>query len=313
MVRTMGSSEGQPAQGNVRQNRGADTKSGAASLPEEQVPLIETAFQQGKEVIFPWKDGAERERIHAALSVLRDYLAGLKPEGSFEGIDKINADRQSFWVCSTGLGAPFHTDIADVLRFDGDAGGGRAGLEALGSSLVKDALQDIKAVLESALMRSAQAVGLPGDLTRDVTVRYRAIRYEALERDVAGIGLHPDGNVLSALVTDKRGLVVTDGAVTYEPSIDGAVIMPGSILYRWSGGRYKPTFHRVEVPRNTDTEDRTKVTVVGFLNFPDQAYMQPGTASGPSGQFFNDISRFKEDDMNKDGDLKLLWQSFHLS
>jgi len=145
-------------------------------------------------------------------------------------------------------------------------------------------------------------------LPEEVTVRYRVVRYEAIDREVAGIGLHPDGNVLSALITDNKGLFIMDKENTYEPPINGTIVMPGSILYRYSQGEYKPTFHRVEVPKKDAVEAPTKISIVAFLNFPDKTYVSASSPLGNSRDFYNDISKFKNDDMNPSGDLAPLYQ-----
>ncbi len=141
----------------------------------------------------------------------------------------------------------------------------------------------------------------------DIGFRYRAIRYAPVEREVAGIGLHPDGNVLSALLTDRPGLVITDSDGVCRPTTDGTVVMPGSILYRWSNGYFKPTFHTVEIRRG----DPPKFTIVAFLNFPDHAHIPRSARLRQSGSFVNEVQRHKEDDMNKAGDLASLWSALN--
>lgn len=264
--------------------------------------IIEQAFRKGREVILPWNSDKEKQRVSNALSILKLYLASFKPEASFGGTNNLNADRQSFWVASTGLNTPLHTEAEDLLRFDGDEKGGQAGLEALRIPHIAHAIHATKEVLDRSLALISQALDLP----EEATIRYRIARYEALERDVAGIGWHPDGNVLSALITDRKGLVVMDGTTTHQPPTNGIILMPGSILTRWSEGAFPPTFHQVEVPRriDADSENPTKVSVVAFYNFPDQTYVPKSAHLGQSGTFFNDVQKFKEDDMKIDGDMK---------
>lgn len=270
---------------------------------------MEEAFHGGDALLIPWSY-PERERIGAAMAEIAGYLARFPPTSSFGGINKLDADRQTLWVASTGLRKPFHVQQEDLARFDGDAEGGERGLEALTrDKSVRGALEDLKLVLDNALEMAVEAIGLnealPAELVENFTVRYRAIRYAPVDRDVAGIGLHPDGNVLSALLTDGEGLVIRESGGLCRPPTGGTVLMPGSILYRWSDGYFKPTFHSVEIRRG----DRTKFTIVAFLNFPDHTLIPRGARRHPSGSFLNEVQRCKEDDMNRAGDLAPLWSS----
>jgi len=270
---------------------------------------IEEVFRDGHGLLIPWS-GPTRERVAAAMAELAGYLAGFPATRSFGGINQLDADRQTLWVASTGLGKPFHVHRDDLARFDGDAEGGERGLEALErDKSVQGALEDLKLVLDGALAITAEAIGLdedlPPELLAKLTVRYRAIRYAPVDREVAGIGLHPDGNVLSALLTDSPGLVVHEPGGVCRPPGGGTVVMPGSILYRWSKGDFKPTFHSVEIRRG----DKAKFTIVAFLNFPDQTLIPRSVLRRQSGFFFNDVQRQKEDDMNRAGDLAPLWSA----
>ena len=270
---------------------------------------IEDAFRNGQALLLPWSDPA-RARIHAAMAEVTGYLATFPPTSSFGGINNLDADRQTLWVASTGLGKPFHLQPDELARFDGDAEGGERGLEALKrEDRVREALEDLKLFLDDALQLAIEGIGLdedlPAELIENLTVRYRAIRYAPIDRDVAGIGLHPDGNVLSALLTDGEGLIVQAPGGVLRPPIDSTVVMPGSILYRWSDGYFKPTFHSVEIHRG----DRTKFTIVAFLNFPDRTLIPHSARRHQSGSFLNEVQRCKEDDMNRAGDLAPLWSS----
>lgn len=271
---------------------------------------IEKTFREGHALVVPWSHST-RERIGAAMAEVAEYLATFPPTSSFGGIDKLDADRQTLWVASTGLGKSFHVRQDDLVRFDGDAEGGKQGLEALQrEENVRGALETLKAVLDDALELAVEAIGLkedlPADLLGKLTVRYRAIRYAPIDREVAGIGLHPDGNVLSALLTDRGGLVIKERGGVCRPPNDGTIVMPGSILYRWSNGYFKPTFHSVEIRRG----DSAKFTIVAFLNFPDGTLIPRSARRHLSGSFFNEVQRHKEDDMNRAGDLAPLWSSF---
>ena len=270
---------------------------------------MEEAFRDGQAVLVPWTDST-RQRIAAAMAVVSGYLATFPSTSSFGGINGLDADRQTLWVASTGLRKPLHVRQADLAGFDGDVEGGQRGIEALRTAAsVSQALEDLKLALDDALELAIKAIRLDEDLPAEVidklTVRYRAIRYAPLDRDVAGIGLHPDGNVLSALLTDQDGLLIREPGGDQRPPTDGTLVMPGSILYRWSNGYFKPTFHSVEIRRG----DLTKFTIVAFLNFADHTSIPRSAIRQQSGFFLNEVPRFKQDDMNREGDLAPLWSS----
>ena len=268
---------------------------------------VTDVFRRGHALQVPWNE-TERERVACDMAEVANYLAQFPPTPSFGGINELDADRQTLWVASTGLEEPLHTDAEALTRFDGDTEGGERGLETLRrESSVAAALNRLKQRLDHALQISARSIGLnrdlPSELFEKITVRYRAIRYAPVDRELAGIGLHPDGNVLSALITDQPGLVITDRDGVARPKTDGTIVMPGSILYRWSDGYFKPTFHTVEIRRG----DAAKCTIVGFLNFPDHLHIPRSARWGGHGDFLNEVQRHKEDDMNEAGDLAELW------
>lgn len=243
------------------------------------------------------------------MATIAEYLATFPPTPSFGGINNLDADRQTLWVASTGFKKALHLRPDELTSFDGDTEGGRRGLKALlDAGHVARSFQHLKSALDDALQIAIDGLGLNDDLPNEVfdkiTVRYRAIRYAPVERQIAGIGLHPDGNVLSALITDQPGLLVMDRNGQHRPYTDATVVMPGSILYRWSSGQYKPTFHTVEI----DCGDPAKFTIVAFLNFPDHTDIPRSTRLGHSGYFRNDVQSCKEDDMKRGGDLASEWR-----
>ena len=52
---------------------------------------------------------ARRSRGQNGRRTVERYLSALPIEKSFHGADGLEADRQSFWVASTGLGQQLHT------------------------------------------------------------------------------------------------------------------------------------------------------------------------------------------------------------
>lgn len=175
-------------------------------------------------------------------------------------------------------------DTADAIAaFDGDKADGMTGLAALRDRQTREAIEVLKHVVDDVLAVTARSVGIYEDLLRRYTVRYRVNKYVANEGHPGGIGLHPDGNALSALITDDDGLRVydLDGTVR-NPSYDGTIAMGGSTLYRWSSGKYPPTFHDGEVKRG-----QHKVSIVAFFNFPDMDNIPRSALGYIVGVFFS--------------------------
>jgi hypothetical protein len=277
----------------------------------DQPGLVERAFRSGSAVVCPWAEPAAE--IGRSIRTVERYLSTLPIEASFQGADGLNADRQSLWVASTGLGQPLHTELAAVTSLDGDYDGGVRGLEMLRSaSAAAAALVVVKNEIDSALRTTFAALRLQEELSPEclgaVTIRYRAIRYAPTRRDIAGIGVHPDGNVISGLITDQPGLTVLGGpgwAVRPAPEA-GTIVMPGSILARWSEGVLLPTMHAVEIRR----DDPVKCSVVGFLNFADDSHVPRSVRlTGGSELFHNVVQEFKHDDMDSDGWLSDFYRS----
>lgn len=263
---------------------------------------IDSAFRNGREVVIPW------ERPCEALSALRtvgSYLAATPPQATFPGADELDGDRQAFWVACTGLGSAFHTLPAEIADFDGDAQGGADGLGALAFVSIRHALSVLRAPLDHALRLAVEAIGLDKALLPRLTVRYRSIRYQRFSRPESGIGLHPDGNLISALITEGDGLEVLEPEGFRIPQSNGTIVMPGSILCRWSRGVYRPTFHRVRIPAGPGT---VKMSIVAFLNLPDRCGVPRSHWLGQEGAFDVDIRHFKEDDINPQGDLASMWR-----
>jgi hypothetical protein len=271
---------------------------------------FEQAFRSGCAIVVPWAE--EVVKVSNSMGVVGRYLSTLPVESSFQGADGLSADRQSLWVAITGLMRRLHTEPSATALLDGDHDGGVRGLEMLRSQpAVVTAFSALKDEIDSALRATIVALRLHEDLPPSclsaVTIRYRAIRYAPIRRDVAGVGMHPDGNVISALITDQPGLVVLGGLgwVVRPAPEAGIIVMPGSILTRWSEGALLPTMHAVEIRR----DDPVKCSVVGFLNFADGCYIpRSSRLTGGSELFHNMVREFKYDDMRSDGSLSAFYR-----
>jgi len=248
--------------------------------PEE----IQSVLLTGKEYVFLWNDDQEA-LIEYAMNTVGSYLDTFDASLSYEGTDRKVVWRKSCWFASHGIDHPLIDTETGVAKFDGDLKDGLAGLHALQDAKVRDSIDYLKTVLDESLIATSQAIGLGDGMVERCSVRYRAIKYVFHAGKPGGIGLHPDGNLLSALITNGDGLKVydLDGTERY-PSHHGTIIMGGSTLYRWSEGKYPPTFHDVEI-----TGDQQKVSIVAFFNFPDNTTIPRSVGAG----FVHDIRACK--------------------
>lgn len=267
---------------------------------DERFVDIQNAFKAGKEYVVGWSQ-QEDVRIEQAMQDLGSYLSDLDHSLSYEGTDKKVVWRKSCWFASQGIGHPFLDSESDIAKFDGDLKDGLTGLQALHDSRISDSMHCLKSVLDSALVETSMAVGINAELVQRCTVRYRAIKYTPHAGAPGGIGLHPDGNLLSALITNGPGLRVydLDGTVRF-PGHKGTIMMGGSTLYRWAN-EFIPTFHDVDI-----SGDEVKVSIVAFFNFPDMVTIPRNLRNKEEG-FFHDIRRIKEDDKLPNGELSALW------
>ncbi|KAG0203469.1 hypothetical protein BGX28_004255 [Mortierella sp. GBA30] len=278
------------------------------TISEQSASVIDDTLRTGKEYVFQWSQD-EETGVTTTMNALDSFLSQFEPSLSYEGTDKRTVWRKSCWFASPGLHKPLLSTREDVERFDGDIHDGLVGLEALKNKNVRSAVEWIKNLLDDSLEVTAKAVGLQDDMIARCTVRYRTMKYVAHSGNPGGIGLHPDGNLLSSLITNGPGLKVFDLDGTLRtPGWQGTILMGGSTLYRWSGGRYPPTFHDVHVE-----EGQTKVSIVAFFNFPDMEYIPRSLIvsrqkeESEDERWFHDIKKIKEDDKSPQGELSKLW------
>ncbi|KAJ5399894.1 hypothetical protein N7465_010383 [Penicillium sp. CMV-2018d] len=276
-----------------------------ARSTEERLQTVRTAFKTGKEYIVEWTT-EHQSPIKRAMEDLDTYLNDFDPALSYEGTDQKLAWRKSCWFASEGIARPFLDTEQAIATFDGDLKDGLTGLRALQNPHMRSSLQYLKSVLDSALVTTSNAVGIGEEMIQRCSVRYRVIKYTPHAGSPGGIGLHPDGNLLSALITTGDGLRVydLDGTIRSLPGYTGTIMMGGSTLYRWSEGKYLPTFHDVDI-----RDDQVKVSIVAFFNFPDMATIPKSLISreGQDAGFFHDIKKIKEDDKLPRGQLSALW------
>ncbi|KAG0627256.1 hypothetical protein M758_2G186600 [Ceratodon purpureus] len=278
----------------------------------KQMAVIDDTFRVGKEHIFPWSQ-EESERVTSAMDELDSYLSQFDPSLSYEGTDRKIVWRKSCWFASLGLYSPLLETEEEIKLFDGDLKDGQTGIKALQGDRFRKSIEYLRGLLDDSLVFTARSVGLNDEMIARCSVRYRIIKYVSHNGDPGGIGLHPDGNLLSSLITNGPGLKVFDlDGTLREPGYNGTILMGGSTLYRWSRGAYPPTFHDVSIGR-----EQKKVSIVAFFNFPDMTTIprlgpvnHPGTEGKLEREkdgWFHDIRRIKEDDKSPEGELSELW------
>lgn len=259
---------------------------------------IHAAFAAGRGIEYGLSP-EETQTMHADLAIVGEHLGALPTENSFAWTD-VRPGRRSVWVASSQSGEGFATTEEELARTDGDALAGQRGLAFLQQEQVVDPLNRLKGHADTALRAAALAIGIPEEYLGQCGTRYRLIRYEG---EHEGIGVHFDGNGLSAVLTNKPGLFEIDYDGTTQNVDPGAVsVMAGSSVYRSSvgGGRpFLPTFHAVHLGQT-----EVKTSVAAFWNLPDKTLI-PAELLGS--EFYHDINAMKNDD-GPTGSLRHLWE-----
>jgi 2OG-Fe(II) oxygenase superfamily len=249
--------------------------------------------------------GTTMPALHAHLGTVREALERQPVTRGFQGFDDKESYRQT-------LGAIHrygtrHVDLAEtealLATTDGDPDTYRQSLAVLRKSprlvAALDATTRVAShVLEAVMQIVQRSFGVKGeewnDVLRGSTSRHRAILYDARVQK-SSCGVHPDGNMLSVLFTDTPGLRTFDAhGRVHEPDPNGVVVLPGSLLWRWTRGVYQPVFHYVR-----DVADRSKTSVVYFYNLErgrSFAFLRAGDAA--CGRYENDIQRHKIEDID---------------
>ena len=143
--------------------------------------------------------------------------------------------------------------------------------------------------------------GIPYDyynhhILKNSTIRLRAAFYDSHVEN-SSCGVHPDGNLLSVLITNARGFRYFDKYFNiHEPDADGIIVLPGTMLYRWSNGLYKPVFHYVK-----DMISESKTSMVYFYNLEINKKFKGLPFHESSDFYYNDIVKYKWDDIDRDG------------
>ncbi len=253
-------------------------------------------------------NGIGEDQIRQNLALVRDTLKRLEVDEGFVGIDGKPVKRRSFCVINefNHPQVQFSYISEQVGVCDGDPDSLLKGLEILrtypelvsaieqNNRLMNNMIDVVMGILRYNLTIPEQYFS-EHILSRS-TYRQRLAYYDATVHNSL-CGVHPDGNLLSFLITDKKGFRYFDSNFqVHEPAPDGIVCLVGSLLWRWSRGLYPPVFHYVK-----QMSDESKTSIVYFFNLENNKAFQP-VPYGESGEvYINDIRKYKPEDLSRDG------------
>lgn len=252
---------------------------------------IKSSLRQGKEYGLEW--GAERaRRVTSALIEMDFYLTCFDPVLTYDDCSK-KTKNKSCWFASKGLRQPLLQTEAEISKLDAELAGGKTGLEALEDRQIRTSMANLQCILDSALLTASRAIGIDSEIIQQCTIRYQ-VKYTDQT-----ISLRPASHLLTAMISTGPGMLMydIDGAIR-KPEANGTIIIGGTTLYRWTEGRYLPTFHE------ETGQAQGKISIAAFLDFPDMTAI-PRSSKGR--EFLHDKRRMKEDDQSRTGELRPLW------
>lgn len=258
-----------------------------APVLSSRLAKIDGRLRQGKECSIGW-DSERAERVADAMNEIDSFLT------EFNSHD--TAFRKSCWFSCDELGQPLLRAGAEISKFDSEFSEQFTASQEQQDFETRSSIAHLKRILDSALLTTASAIGIDEILDR-CRIYYKLTKHTSPDQPIK-IPLGPHTNLLTATITTNPGIRVYDfaGAIR-KPGLNGTIIMGGTSLYRWSEGKYLPTFHEV-----IDGTSRS-VSIEAVLNFPDKTEV-PRPGLGQKGRsFFHDVERIKEDDRAPMGDL----------
>jgi 2OG-Fe(II) oxygenase superfamily len=253
-------------------------------------------------------NGISEDQVRQNLALVRDTLKRLEIDEGFIGIDGKPVKRRSFCVINE-FNCPdiqFSYISRQVGVCDGDPESLLKGLAVLqaypelvcaieqNNLLINNVIDVVMGILQHNL-NIPEHYFSEHILSRS-TYRQRLAYYDArVHKSLCGV--HPDGNLLSFLITDKRGFRYFDSNFrVHEPAPDGIVCLVGSLLWRWSRGLYPPVFHYVK-----QMSGESKTSIVYLYNLEDNKAF-PAVPYGESEEvYINDIRKYKPEDLSRDG------------
>ena len=252
--------------------------------------------------------GVGEDQIRQNLALVRDALKRLEVDEGFVGIDGKSVNRRSFCVINE-FNRPqvqFSYISEQVGVCDGDPDSLLKGLEILraypelggaieqNNMVVNNVIGVVMGILRHNLTIPEQYFN--EDVLKHSTYRQRLAYYDATVQN-SMCGVHPDGNLLSFLITDKRGFRYFDSNFqVHEPSPDGIVCLVGSLLWRWSRGLYPPVFHYVK-----QMSGESKTSIVYLYNLENNKSFRAVPYGESEDLYINDIRKYKPEDLSRDG------------
>lgn len=281
--------------------------------PDERARMAEAVhrgFMTGEALYITdyGREGIDEEQVRQNIALVRDALSRVEVDEGFVGIDGRPVKRRSFCIINE-FDQPlvnFSYISGQVGVCDGDPESLLKGMDILRASdeLVRAVEQNnrvMNRVIEVVMEILRHNLNIPEEYHREhvlsrSTYRQRLVYYDGAV-DGSLCGVHPDGNLLSFLLTDTKGFRYFDADFqVHEPSPGGIVCLVGSLLWRWTRGLYPPVFHYV---KQMSGESKTSIVYLYNLEnnktFPAVPY---GDAGAP---YVNDIKRYKPEDLSREG------------
>jgi len=253
-------------------------------------------------------DGVSQEQVGQNVARVRDALRRVEIDEGFVGIDGKPVKRRSFCVINEfdHPGIDFSYISGQVGVCDGDPESLLKGLSILRASpeLVRALEQNnrlMNRVIGVVMGVLGRNLRIPEEYFREhvlkrSTYRQRLAYYDGAVSDSL-CGVHPDGNLLSFLITDRKGFRYFDSQFrVHEPEPMGIVCLVGSLLWRWSRGLYPPVFHYVK-----QMSGESKTSIVYLYNLENNKTFRVAPYDGSREVYVNDIKRYKPEDLSRDG------------
>lgn len=253
-------------------------------------------------------DGISEAQIRRNLALVRDTLKGVEVDVGFVSLDGRPVKRRSFCIINE-FNRPQveYSYISEQIGVcDGDPDSLLKGMEILRANpeLVRAVEQNSRVmnhVIEVVMGILRRNLGLPEQyfgeqVLSGSTYRQRLVYYDAtIENSLCGV--HPDGNLLSFLITDNKGFRYFDSDFQiHEPAPGGIVCLVGSLLWRWSRGLYPPVFHYVK-----QMSGESKTSIVYLYNLENNKTFPAVPYDGGDEVYVNDIKKYKPEDLSRSG------------
>ena len=252
--------------------------------------------------------GISQERVSQNVTLVRDALRRVEIDEGFVGIDGKPVKRRSFCIINE-----FDCPSIDFSYISGQVGVCDGDPESLlkGLSILRASPELVRAIEQNnRLMNRVIGVVMEilrrnlqiheeyyrGHVLKRSTYRQRLAYYDGAVHDSL-CGVHPDGNLLSFLITDRKGFRYFDSQFrVHEPEPMGIVCLVGSLLWRWTRGLYPPVFHYVK-----QMSGESKTSLVYLYNLENNKTFRAAPYDESEEFYVNDIKKYKPEDLSRDG------------